>query len=109
MAFMEVPITQFRQKLFELVNHALDGKDVWISHKGRRLRLVPEHPPSKLSRVTPMQIIAPGVNLEDRSWKGEIMSEWETKWDRRLGPMAKPARAATSASRTSTRKTRRTA
>ena len=51
---MEVPITQFRQKLFDLVNQALDGKEVWVSHKGRRLRLVPEHAPSKLSRITPM-------------------------------------------------------
>jgi len=106
---MEVPITQFRQKLFELVNHALDGKDVWISHKGRRLRLVPEDAPSKLSRVTPMQIIAPGAGIEDKSWKGEIMSEWEKKWDRRLGPKAKPAHTATSADRTSARKARRTA
>jgi len=106
---MEVPITQFRQKLFDLVNQALDGKDVWVSHKGRRLRLVPEYAPSKLSRITPMQIIAPGIDIEDKSWKAEIVNEWEKKWDRRLGPLAKPARATTSTGRTSTRKTRRTA
>jgi len=106
---MEVPITQFRQKLFDLVNQALDGKDVWVSHKGRRLRLVPEHAPSKLSRITPMRIIAPGFDIEDKSWKAEIVNEWEKKWDRRLGPLAKPARATTSTSRASTRKTRRTA
>ena len=103
---MEVPITQFRQKLFDLVNQALDGKEVWVSHKGRRLRLVPEHAPSKLSRITPMQIIVPGVDIEDKSWKKEIMRDWERKWDRKLGPLAKPASAS---GRTGARKTRCTA
>jgi antitoxin (DNA-binding transcriptional repressor) of toxin-antitoxin stability system len=106
---MEVPITQFRQKLFDFVNQALDGKDVWVSHKGRRLRLVPEHAPSKLSRITPMQIIVPGADLEDDSWKREMMREWERKWDRRLGPLAKPKRGASAQDRTNTRKGRRTA
>jgi antitoxin (DNA-binding transcriptional repressor) of toxin-antitoxin stability system len=106
---MEVPITQFRQKLFDLVNQALDGKEVWVSHKGRRLRLVPEHAPSKLSRITPLQIIVPGADIEDDSWKVESMREWERKWDRKLGPLAKPARAASLSARSKTRKIRRTA
>jgi hypothetical protein len=106
---MEVPITQFRQKLFDFVNQALDGKEVWVSHKGRRLRLVPEHAPSKLSRITPMQIIVPGVDIEDKSWKKEIMRDWEKKWDRKLGPLAKPARAAATSGRATARKTRRSA
>jgi len=106
---MEVPITQFRQKLFDLVNQALDGKEVWVSHKGRRLRLVPEHAPSKLSRITPMQIIVPGADIEDDSWKVETMREWERKWDRKLGPLAKPTRAAAASGRASARKTRRSA
>lgn len=106
---MEVPITQFRQKLFDLVNQALDGKEVWVSHKGRRLRLVPEHAPSKLSRITPMQIIIPGVNIEDKSWKKEIMREWERKWDRKLGPLAKPARAASASGNANARRARRMA
>lgn len=103
---MEVPITQFRQKLFDLVNQALDGKEVWVSHKGRRLRLVPEHAPSKLSRITPMQIIVSGADIEDKSWKAEMMRDWERKWDRKLGPMAKPASAS---ARSKTGKARRTA
>ncbi len=106
---MEVPITQFRQKLFDLVNQALDGKEVWVSHKGRRVRLVPEDAPSKLSRITPMEIITHGADLEDDSWKKEMMREWERKWDRKLGPLSKPARAAAAPGRTSARKARRTA
>jgi antitoxin (DNA-binding transcriptional repressor) of toxin-antitoxin stability system len=106
---MEVPITQFRQKLFDLVNQALDGKEVWVSHKGRRLRLVPEHASSKLSRITPMQIIVPGAEIEDKSWKREMTREWERKWDRKLGPLAKPARDTSASVRTNARKARRTA
>jgi prevent-host-death family protein len=104
---MEVPITQFRRKLFELVNQAIDGKEVWVSHRGRRVRLVPEHATSKLDRITPMQLIVSGADLEDGSWKEEMWREWERKWDRRLGPIAKPARP--TSARANSRKTRRTA
>jgi antitoxin (DNA-binding transcriptional repressor) of toxin-antitoxin stability system len=104
---MEVPITQFRQKLFELVNQALDGKEVWVRHRGRRVRIVPEYAPSKLSRITPMQILVPGADIEDDSWKADMMRDWERKWDRRLGPAAKPARPVQR--RAAARKARRTA
>jgi antitoxin (DNA-binding transcriptional repressor) of toxin-antitoxin stability system len=106
---MEVPITQFRRRLFELVNQAIDGKDVWVSHRGRRVKLVAEGAPSKLSRITPMQIIVSGADLEDDSWKVEMMREWERKWDRRLGPIARPAKAASASGRNIARKTRRSA
>jgi hypothetical protein len=104
---MEVPITQFRLKLFDLVNQALEGKEVWVSHKGRRVRIVPEDAPSKLSRVTPMDIIAPGVNIDDDSWKTDLMSDWEQKWDRRLGPAAKSVRSAPAKVRAETLRARR--
>jgi antitoxin (DNA-binding transcriptional repressor) of toxin-antitoxin stability system len=106
---MEVPITQFRQKLFDLVNQALDGKEVWVSHKGRRLRLVPEHAPSKLSRVTQLDVIAPGVDIDDDSWKVEMTREWERKWDRRLGPVQKSVRSASTNIRVEARRARRKA
>ncbi|MGH9606547.1 MAG: hypothetical protein ACRD3N_12715 [Terracidiphilus sp.] len=92
---MEVPITEFRRNIFELANKALDGAEVWVTHKGRRFRIVPEgRPAGKLSRVTPMDIIPSGVDLDDDSWKVEMMREWERKWDRRLGPIsASPLKA----------------
>jgi antitoxin (DNA-binding transcriptional repressor) of toxin-antitoxin stability system len=89
---MEVPITQFRREIFSLVNQALEGSEVWVTHKGRRLKIVPEGKPvSRLSRITPLDILVPGANLEDDSWKQEMMREWERKWDRRLAPLAQPA------------------
>ena len=106
---MEVTITQFRQKVFELVEQALEGKEVWVKHKGRRVRIVPEHPVDKLSRITPMQIIVSSADLEDDSWKAAMMRDWDQKWDRRLGPVSKPARGASGSGRTKTRKVRSTA
>jgi hypothetical protein len=96
---MEVPITQFRREIFSLTNQALDGTEIWVTHKGRRLKLVPEgQPVSRLSRITPLDILAPGASLDDDSWKLDMMRGWEQKWDRRLAPLAKPApRAAKSA------------
>jgi antitoxin (DNA-binding transcriptional repressor) of toxin-antitoxin stability system len=86
---MEVPITKFRREIFTLVNQALDGEEIWVRHKGRRVRIVAEQAPSKLSRITPMDIIAPGVDLKDKSWKEEMMREWEQKWSRRLAPLSR--------------------
>lgn len=106
---MDVPITQFRRKLFALVNQALEGKEVWVSHKGRRLCLMPEAAPSKLSRISPMEIIAAGANLEVDSWKTDMLRGWEQKWERKLGQHPKPARTASNSGRTVARKTRRSA
>ena len=107
---MDVPITQFRRNLFSFIETALDGKEVWVRHKGRRLKLVPEDQPTdKLSRITPLEIIASGVDLEDDSWKVSMSEAWERKWDRRLGPRAKPSRKASAPARANARKARRTA
>ena len=84
---MEVPITQFRQNLFALVDQALDGKEVWIKHRGQRLRIVPEQPVDKLSRITPMDIINYDAGgLENTGLLEEMTREWEKDWDRDFGP-----------------------
>jgi hypothetical protein len=56
-----------------------------------------------------MNIIAPGADIDDDSWKTGQMREWEQKWDRKLGPLAKPARAASASGSANARKARRTA
>jgi antitoxin (DNA-binding transcriptional repressor) of toxin-antitoxin stability system len=82
---MELSITEFRRNLFSVVQKAMEGTDVWITHKGRRFCLMPEGKGAdKLSRITPMQIVAPGSDLKDDSWKKEIMRNWERKWNRQL-------------------------
>lgn len=104
---MELSITEFRRNLFSVVQKAMDGADVWITHKGRRFRIVPEGAPSKLNRITPMEIVAPGVDLEDESWKEEMMRDWERNWDRELDSVPKSLRRATPLKRANTRQTRR--
>jgi prevent-host-death family protein len=81
---MDVPITQFRREIFTLVNQAMEGRDVWITHKGRRFKIVPENPPAdRLSRITPMEIINPATpDLLDPALKVEMMAEMETAWER---------------------------
>jgi prevent-host-death family protein len=93
---MEVPITQFRLRLFDLVNQAREGKDVWVSHKGRRVRIVPEHAASKLSRITPMQILIPeDFDMNDPAFKAKMLAEmekeWQRDWERDFGPAPKQA------------------
>jgi len=89
---MEVPITQFRKNIFALVNEALEGSEVWITHKGRKLKIVPEAgTPDKLSRLTPMDIlIPPDFDMNDPAfksqWLAEMQAEWEKDWDRDFGP-----------------------
>lgn len=100
-SFMEIPITQFRREIFSLVNLALDGTEVWVTHKGRRVKIVPEgRPVSRLSRVTPMDVInyAEG-GLENTGLLEEMTREWEADWDRDFGPAPKLSTDSKSASK----------
>jgi hypothetical protein len=85
---MDVPITQFRRNIFALVNQALEGREVWFTHKGRRLKIVPEGKPvSRLSRITPMQIINNDDScMDDDALLAEMTRAWEADWDRDFGP-----------------------
>ena len=79
---MEVSITRFRKDLFSLINLALEGVEIYVIHKGCRLRLMPETVPTdRLSRLTPLQVINPKApDLEDESWKQEMIKDWEEDW-----------------------------
>ena len=55
---MKVPITQFRKDLFSLVKQAMRGTEICVKHKGGRFKSVPDkRPASKLSRLTPADLI----------------------------------------------------
>lgn len=78
---METTITGFRKDIFELTNQALEGKDVWFTYRGKRLKVVPEEQPgSWLDRLTPMDLInedyvEPAISLQQ-----EMEAEWEKDW-----------------------------
>lgn len=80
---MEVSITQFRREMFDLVNRALDGTEVWVRHKGKRFKIAPEgQSASRLARITPMEILNPDApDLNDPKLKAELMAEMEKAWE----------------------------
>jgi len=78
---MEVSITQFRRDIFSLVNQALDGSELWVTHKGRRLKIVPEGKP--ISRITPMEVMVdPNFDMNDPAFKAEMLAEMEKEWQK---------------------------
>jgi antitoxin (DNA-binding transcriptional repressor) of toxin-antitoxin stability system len=85
---MEVPITQFRREIFSLVNQALDGEEVWVTHKGRRLKIVPEGKPlGRLSRITPLEVMVdPNFDTNEPAFKAQMLAEagkkWESDWEK---------------------------
>jgi prevent-host-death family protein len=79
---MDVPITQFRRKIFDLVNQAMNGREVWVTYKGQRFRIVPEEScGSRLSRFTPLEIVNPeSPGLTDPSFQQGMVRAWERDW-----------------------------
>lgn len=79
---MEVTITQFRRDLFQLVERAMEGEPLTVTHRGRRIRVVPEQSSrSGLEALTSLQLVNPqGPDLDDAGWKQEMMREWESDW-----------------------------
>ncbi len=76
---MDVTITQFRRDLFNLVEQAMDGVNVHVTHKGKGFTLKPDGPaPDRLSRITPLNLIL--GDLDDRPDKEEMRLEWEKDW-----------------------------
>jgi prevent-host-death family protein len=80
--FMEASISQFRRDLFNLVELAFSGEPVYVTHKGKRFRIVPDvKPGERLSKLTPLQIINPQFGeLEDAVLKEEMAQAWENDW-----------------------------
>lgn len=70
----------FRAKVFELVNRALSGEPIFITHKGGRVRLSPDASSGRFSQVTPLQVVNPKTDLLEPSWKEEIRLAWERDW-----------------------------
>ena len=82
---MAVTITQFRQKLFQFADQALNGETIEFVHKGVTFKVVPETKRSKLSRLTAMEnVFPPGVDpdsiVDTSDLLKEMGAEWEKDW-----------------------------
>lgn len=79
---MEVPITQFRRDLFDLVERALRGEAIALTYKGQRVHLVPEpDPATRFDNITPLQVINPNYPGDMQDAKRQIMTEMEKEWE----------------------------
>jgi antitoxin (DNA-binding transcriptional repressor) of toxin-antitoxin stability system len=77
---MEVTITQFRRELFDLVNQAMAGAEVWVTHKGRRFKIEPEKPKgSKLARLTKRDYI--NYDVPEDALRKEMFAAIQKDWD----------------------------
>jgi antitoxin (DNA-binding transcriptional repressor) of toxin-antitoxin stability system len=79
---MEVTITRFRRELFDLVNQAMEGGEIWIAYKGRRFRLSPEDMPAgRLARITPIELRHPDAPRDRGPLLDDMVKAWEHDWD----------------------------
>ncbi len=79
---MTLTISKVRQNLFSLAEAAARGERVEFSYQGTTFRLVAEKKVSKLSRLKPMDIFAPGFNPDDleralEENSKEALAAWE--------------------------------
>ncbi len=79
---MKVTTTEFRKNLFQLVEKALRGELVEITHKGQLIRLVPANKPSKMSRLVQRNTIV-GTPEDLERAQQELDEEMRTMWDRK--------------------------
>ena len=79
---MPVTITQFRQKLFQLADQALNGETVEFIHKGVVFKVVRASRKSKLSRLTPENIFPPGVDPDSEYDSTGLLKEMEVEWEK---------------------------
>jgi hypothetical protein len=75
---MNAPVTpsQLRQDVYRLIDRVLEtGEPLEIERKGRRLRLVPDAPVDRLSRIR----VDPEAITGD---PGDLVSiDWSSEWD----------------------------
>ena len=72
---MKVAVSDFRKNLFQLVDKALNGDVVEVTHKGKTIRLVPEAHASKLDRFSEKD-----HRKASRELLAEMQREWEKDW-----------------------------
>ncbi len=80
--FMDITITEFRRNLFDLVNQAMDGIEVHVTHKGKGFTITPDRPVEggRLSRIKPMNIIRGSLDGASEQLMREMEAEWEKDW-----------------------------
>jgi prevent-host-death family protein len=84
---MTITATQFRRQLFEMLERALKGETVEITHHGRSFQLVPKERQSKLARLVKHDVLVGSLEEVETALDGigrESAALWERKWKERL-------------------------
>ena len=72
---IEVSPTELRKNIYKLLDHVLDsGEPIEIQRKGRRLRIMPAVPESRLDRLEPH----PGCMIGDP--EEFVHLDWSKEW-----------------------------
>lgn len=80
-ALMQVTITEFRRNLFTLVEQAMNGTEVHVTHKGKSFTLKPdEPPPGRIARLTPTRIINGSLDGANDELMNTMQAEWDQDW-----------------------------
>ena len=83
---MPLPATRFRASLYKVLNQVIDtGVPVEIELRGRRVKIVPADPESKLKNLVPHPNFISGKS-DDLARPSFDLAAWEKKW-RRLGSL----------------------
>jgi len=80
---MTITATDFRKNVFQLLESAINGEAVDVSHKGRTIRLLPAEQPSKLSRLSKRNILVGTAEEVDQALddlNAQTRENWESKW-----------------------------
>ena len=80
---MTLTISKVRQNLFSLAEAVARGEKVEFAYQGTTFQLVAENKVSKLSRLKPIDLLAPGVSLDDvERALVESSKEAQAAWER---------------------------
>ncbi len=79
---MQMNASTFRREMFSVIEQAKQGQEVILTHKGDRYRLIAEQAPSKLDRISPMQVFNPNSSEADEErMKADMYDDWLKSWD----------------------------
>ncbi len=78
---MKLKMAKLRRDIFDMVNRSLEGIGLWLLRKARRSRRAPDQAiTSRLSRITPLELINPEPGAACPSLQQEMEKAWENDW-----------------------------
>jgi hypothetical protein len=78
---VKISSAKSRRDLLDLIIRGLEGAAVWILRKARRFRLARDQAPaSRLSRITPLELVNPEGDSSGPTFQQDMQRAWEHDW-----------------------------